>query len=69
MLKALRKNNLLPSLTKLNAKIPLGEKNSNIVYNIPCKCGEYAYTGETQRKWKTRRKEQEDKVQLTLEDM
>jgi len=51
------------------AKTPLGDKNSNIVYNIPCKCGEYAYTGETRRKWKTRRKEHEDKVRLTREDM
>ena len=40
-----------------NAKTPLGDKNSNIVYNIPCKCGEYTYTGEMRRKWKTRRKE------------
>ena len=52
-----------------NAKTPLGDKNSNIVYTIPCKWGEYTYTGETYRKWKTRRKEHEDKVRLTHDDI
>ena len=52
-----------------NAKTPLGDKNSNVVYNIPCKCGDYSYTGETYRKWKTRRKEHEDKVRLTHQDI
>ena len=39
------------------AKTPLGDKNKNVVYNIPCGCGKFSYTGETDRKWKTRRKE------------
>jgi len=60
--------NKIKDLTS-NAKTPLGDKNSNIVYNIPCKCGEFTYTGETCRKWKTRRKEHEDKVRLTQEDI
>ena len=44
-------------------------KNKNVVYNIPCGCGKYSYTGETDRKWKTRRKEHMDKVRLTQEDI
>ena len=51
------------------AKTPLGDKNTNIVYKIPCKCNKYSYTGETDRKWKTRRREHEDKVRLTKEDI
>ena len=48
-----------------NAKTPLGDKNSNVyVYS-----GEYTYTGETYRKWKTRRKEHENKVRLTHADL
>ena len=53
----------------VNAKTPLGEKNTHIVYNIPCKCKQYAYTGESDRKWITRKKEHEDKVRLTHEDL
>ena len=52
-----------------NAKTPLGDKNTNVVYNIPCKCKKYAYTGETDRKWRTRKKEHQDKVRLTKEDI
>ena len=52
-----------------NAKTPLGDKNSSVVYTIPCKCGDYTYTGETYRKWKTRRREHEDKVRLTHQDI
>ena len=51
------------------AKTPLGEKNTHVVYNIPCKCKKYSYTGETNRKWKTRKKEHQDKVRLTYEDI
>ena len=51
------------------AKTPLGDKSTHVVYNIPCKCAEYSYTGETNRKWKTRRKEHQDKVRLTKEDI
>ena len=52
-----------------SAKTPLGGKNTNVVYNIPCKCDRYAYTGETDRKWCTREKEHQDKVRLTLNDI
>ena len=51
------------------AKTPLGDKNSNVVYNIPCGCNKYSYTGETHRKWETRRKEHKDKVRLTKQDI
>ena len=51
------------------AKTPLGDKNSNVVYNIPCGCDKHSYTGETYRKWETRRKEQQDKVRLTKQDI
>ena len=51
-----------------NAKTPLKEKNSCVVYNIPCKCGKYSYTGETDRKFETRKKEHQDKVRLARED-
>ena len=33
------------------AKTPLGDKNADVVYHIPCKCRQYAYNGETHRKW------------------
>ena len=52
-----------------NAKTPLKEKNSCVVYNIPCKCGKYSYTGETDRKFETRKKEHQDNVRLTRGDM
>ena len=51
------------------AKTALGEKNKNVVYNIPCGCGRYSYTGETDRKWETRKKEHMDKVRLTRTDI
>ena len=51
------------------AKTPLGDKNSNVIYNIPCGCKKYSYTGETHRKWETRRKEHHDKVRLTKQDI
>lgn len=51
------------------AKTPLGDKNSNVVYSIPCKCDAFAYTGETYRKWETRYKEHQDKVRHTKEDI
>ena len=52
-----------------SAKTPLGGKNTNLVYRIPCKCVKHAYTGETDRKWETREKEHQDKVRLTLNDI
>ncbi len=61
-------NNKVRDLTS-NAKTPLGDKNSKVVYNIPCKCEENAYTGETDRMWKTRQKEHESKVRLTKRDI
>ena len=52
-----------------NAKTPLGDQRTDVVYQIPCKCKKYSYTGETFRKWETRRKEHKDKVRLTKEDV
>ena len=63
-----RAENKVRDLTS-SAKTPLGDKNTNVVYNIPCKCIRYAYTGETDRKWGTREKEHKDKVRLTLNDI
>ena len=51
------------------AKTPLGDKNMNVVYHIPCKCDKYCYVGETDRKWETRKKEHQSKVKLTKEDI
>ena len=51
------------------AKTPLGDKNSNVIYNIPCGCNKHSYTGETHRKWETRKKEHHDKVRLTKQDI
>ena len=52
-----------------SAKIPLGKKNTNVVYDIPCKCQEHGYTGHTDRKWESREKEHQDKVKLTKRDI
>ena len=51
------------------AKTPLGDKNSAVVYSIPCKCEKFGYVGETERKWQTRKGEHEDKVRLTKADV
>ena len=29
-----------------SAKTPLGDKNTNVMYNIPCKCEKHTYVGE-----------------------
>ena len=52
-----------------NAKTPLGDRRKDVVYQIPCKCKKYSYTGETFRNWATRKKEHMDKVRLTKEDI
>ena len=52
-----------------NAKTPLGGKNTDVVYRIPCKSKKHSYTGETYRKWDSREKEHKDKVRLTKEDI
>ena len=52
-----------------SAKTPLGGKNMNVLYRIPCKCIVHAYTGETDRKWNSREKEHQGKVRLTLADI
>lgn len=52
-----------------NAKTPLGNKISGLVYNIPCYCETNAYTGETDRMWESREGEHKDKVRLTLRDI
>ena len=51
------------------AKTPLGEKNAKEVYNIPCKCKKYGYTGEIYRICGTRKKEHMNKVRLTKADI
>ena len=51
------------------AKTPLGDKNMNVVYKIPCGCEEHSYTGHTDRKWGSRKKEHMDKVKLTQRDI
>ena len=51
------------------AKTPLGDKSTEVVYHIPCKCRFYAYNGETHRKWCSRCKEHRDKVRLTKQDL
>ena len=55
----------------LTAKVetPLGDKASGVEYNIPCKCQDHAYTGETDRIWGTRENEHKDKVRLTMQDI
>ena len=63
-----RTTNKVRDLTS-NAKTPLGKKNTNVTYNIPCNCDEHAYNGETRRMWGSREKEHQDKVRLTLEDV
>lgn len=45
------------------------KKEESVVYNIPCGCNNYPYTGETHRKWETRRKEHHDKARLTKQDI
>ena len=52
-----------------NAKTPLGGKNTNVVYDIPCKCQKHGYTGQTDRKWESREREHQDKVRLTMQDL
>ncbi len=55
--------------TTAKARVPLGEQNSCVVYNIPCGCGKFSYTGETDRKFKTRKGEHQDKIRLTNKDL
>ena len=45
-------------LTKVKATLPPG-KQSNVVYRIPCSCGQ-VYIGETKRRLETRLKEHRD---------
>ena len=52
-----------------NAKTPLGGKNTDVVYRIPCGCNKYSYTGETYRMWNTRERKHENTVKLTLQDI
>ena len=47
----------------------MGDKQTNVVYKIPCGCGGYEYIGETKRKWATRQREHQDKVRLTQRDI
>ena len=51
------------------ARTPLGEKNKNVAYNIPCGCEKHSYSGETDRMWRTRKNEHRAKVRLTHTDL
>ena len=44
---------------------PLGAKTTDVVYQIPCTCDENVYTGETFRKFETRKYEHRMKVRKT----
>ena len=48
-------------LTKVKDALPM-EKQSKVVYRIPCSCGR-VYIGETKRKLETRLKEHQDACQ------
>ena len=50
---------------KTKAQKPLGEKRKTVVYEVPCKCDEAVYVGETWRLFGTRKKEHMSKVRLT----
>ena len=54
---------------KSKCQTPIGDKKRAVVYSIPCKCGQATYTGETWRKWETRKNEHMSKVHLTLQDI
>ena len=49
-------------------QIPLDNKRSCVVYQLPCECGA-VYTGETKRKFETRLNEHKKKVQLVSMDV
>ena len=53
---------------KSRCQIPLGEKRSGVVYQIPCGCGA-VYTGETKRRFETRCSEHKQKVNLVTRDI
>jgi hypothetical protein len=54
---------------KAMAKQPLGDKQKQVVYDIPCTCGNHTYVGETKRQWKSRKNEHQDRVRLTHQDI
>ena len=54
---------------KTKAQKPLGEKRKTVVYEVPCKCDEAVYVGETWHLFGTRKKEHMSKVRLTGEDI
>ena len=54
---------------KMKCQVPLGKKRGNVVYQIPCECGEATYTGETKRRFETRLSEHQAKVRLTQSEI
>ena len=48
---------------------PLGDKQKQVVYEIPCACRNHTYIGETKRQWKSRKNEHQDRVRLTHQDI
>ena len=49
------------------SQIPLGKKQKELVYRIPCGCGNAVYTGETWRSLETRQKIHKKNVEKTRE--
>ena len=49
------------------SQTPLGKKQKELVYRIPCGCGNAVYTGETWRSLETRQKEHKKNVEKTRE--
>ena len=58
----------LRSISKLQ-QTPLGNKRSNVVYRIECKCEKARYTGETKRRFTTLLSEHQASVRLTKADL
>ena len=55
--------------TKKLCQEPLGQKNKDVVYKIPCGCEKYSYIGETWRKLETRLYEHKMGVRMTKQDL
>ena len=54
---------------KAKTQKTLGEKRKAVVYEVPCKCDEAVYVGETWHLFETRNKEHVSKFRLTGEDI
>ena len=54
---------------KSTCQEPLGERQTHVVYRIPCDCQHSVYVVETWRLFQTRKNEHTSKVRLTNRDM